>query len=260
MKNARAAFIGCGAMGGALAQAVKKARTIRTEVIVSAFHKEEAYCFATKYRCLAASSNTEAVHGADVVFIAVKPHDVKGVLQEIDGAVEEGASIISVAAGVTLKEIAQWTSRPVARIMPNIGAAVGQSMTAVCYNSAVTNEQKEVLHAVLCSTGVVCEVDEALMPCVTAVSGSGPAYVFMFIEALSDAAVRGGMKREDAYIFAKQTVLGAAALAMKDKRSVAELKDAVCSPAGTTIEGVAALEERGFRGAVMAAVKAAMRG
>lgn len=260
MADITIAFIGCGAMGGALARAMARARSFKADVVVTARHKEKAQAFAKNNDCRAAESNAEAVKEADIVFIAVKPNDVQSVIFDIAYEIKSGALIVSVAAGITLSDIGHWTASPAARIMPNVGAAVGQSMTAVCYASNVSEEQKKRLEEVLRAAGVVREVDEALMPCVTAVSGSGSAYVFMFIEAMADAAVRGGMKRADAYTFAKQTVLGAAMLAMKDDRGMSCLKDSVCSPAGTTIEGVAALEERGFRGTIMAAIKAGIRG
>lgn len=252
-------FIGCGAMGGALAQAVKRARAFKPHITVTALHKEDAQAFAKRNRCSAAESNAQAASGADIVFIAVKPHDVESVVRDVSPAMREGALLVSMAAGVMLETLGQYTDRPVARIMPNVGAAVGQGMTAICYNSKVSEAQKDEITSVLGTAGTVCEVEERLMPCVTAVSGSSPAYVFMFIEALSDAAVRGGMRRADAYTFASQTVLGAATLAVKSGKLPAALKDAVCSPAGTTIEGLAALEEHGFRAAVMAAVDAAIK-
>lgn len=259
LKTMTVAFIGSGAMGSAMARGVRGTRTFKADVVLSAAHYENAVSVAKRLRCRAAQSNTEAVQGADVVFIAVKPAVVESVIREIDSSVKDGAVLVSAAAGVSVERLTQYTGRSIARIMPNVGASAGQSMTALCCAGNVSDEQKERLLLVLKCFGEVAEVEEKLMPVVTAVSGSGPAYVFMFIEAMADAAVRGGMKRADAYTFAAQTVLGAGALAMKDKRCPAALKDAVCSPAGTTIEGVAALEAGGFRAAVMAAVEAALK-
>lgn len=252
-------FIGCGSMGSSMANAVHGARTFKADVVVTAAHYEHAMAAAKRIHCRAVASNVEAVSGADIVFIAVKPYLVESVMREVDGSIKDGAIVVSMAAGVELKQLEQYTKRSVARIMPNVGASVKQSMTALCFAHNVTEEKKAMLINVLECCGKVCEVDESLMPIVTAVSGSSPAYVFVFIEALADAAVRGGMKREEAYMFAKQTVLGAATLAIRDKRNLAALKDAVASPAGTTIEGLAALEAGGFRAAVMAAVDAAFR-
>jgi pyrroline-5-carboxylate reductase len=136
-------------------------------------------------------------------------------------------------------------------------AQIGEAMTALCCGPDVKESDLADVTALLECAGKVERVDEKLMDCVTAVSGSGPAFVFMFIEALADAAVRFGMPRSQAYVYAAQTVKGSAAMVLEDERCPGALKDAVCSPAGTTIEGVAALEKDGFRNAVFDAVKAA---
>lgn len=143
------------------------------------------------------------------------------------------------------------------RIMPNIPATVGEAMIALTPSPDVKKEDVDTVLALLSSAGKVEQVAEKLMDGVTAVSGSGPAYAFLFIEALADAAVRFGMPRKQAYVYAAQTLKGAAAMFLEDGRSVSELKDAVCSPAGTTIEGVISLERHGFRSAVIEAATAA---
>lgn len=267
MEEIKIAFIGCGAMGGALARAVKGASTFTADVVVTAAHYENALSFASSASCRAEKRNIDAVKDADIVFIAVKPQYVKQVIEEVWGGMKKGTILVSMAAGVEINELTQYavlgnyyvSDIDIARIMPNVGASVRQSMTALCCLDTMKSDKKELLIEVLNSAGIVREVPESLMPIVTAVSGSGPSYVFIFIEALSDAAVRGGMKRNDAYAFAIQTVLGSATLAMNSKKGCAELKDDVCSPSGTTIEGVAALEANGFRHAVMEAVNAAYK-
>ena len=141
--------------------------------------------------------------------------------------------------------------------MPNMPAQISEGMTALCYKCDISESELSEVISLIEATGKVEVVDEKLMDCVTAVSGSGPAYAFMFIEAMADAAVKLGMPRKQAYTYAAQTLKGAATMALQDERNPAALKDAVCSPGGTTIEAVAALEKYGFRNAVIEAVTAA---
>lgn len=138
--------------------------------------------------------------------------------------------------------------------MPNVPSQISEGMIAVSYNENITTEEASEVTELLQSTGIVEKVDEKLMDCVTAVSGSSPAFVFIFIEALADAAVRCGMPRKQAYLYAAQTVKGSASLVLKTGKNPAELKDSVCSPGGTTIEGVSALEQNGFRYSIIDAV------
>ena len=163
-----------------------------------------------------------------------------------------------MAAGVKIEKLESFAPKArFIRMMPNVCAQIGEAMTAVTSGASVTAEEFEEAKQILSAAGKVEAVPEKLMDCVTAVSGSGPAFVFMFIEALADAAVRCGMPRSQAYTYAAQTVKGSAALVLETKNHPAVLKDSVCSPAGTTIEGVSALESNGFRNAVIQAVTAA---
>ena len=144
----------------------------------------------------------------------------------------------------------------IVRVMPNTPALVGEGMSAVCANENVTEEEMQTVLDIFNCLGKAQSVSENIMDAVTAVSGSSPAYVFMFIEAMADAAVRGGMSRDMAYTFAAQAVLGSAKMVLETKKHPAELKDMVCSPGGTTIDAVAVLEEEGMRNAVMKAMQA----
>jgi pyrroline-5-carboxylate reductase len=248
--------IGCGSMGGAVVRAVCRKYDPKT-VTVSAKHFEHAQETAFDVKCNAADSNAKAAAAGKYVFIAVKPAYIEEVMKEISGSLRQDAVIISMAAGVSLERLHAMTMVPVVRIMPNMPAQIGEAMTALCCGPDVKESDLADVTALLECAGKVERVDEKLMDCVTAVSGSGPAFVFMFIEALADAAVRFGMPRSQAYVYAAQTVKGSAAMVLEDERCPGALKDAVCSPAGTTIEGVAALEKDGFRNAVFDAVKAA---
>ena len=180
------------------------------------------------------------------------------VFSEIAGSISEKSVIISMAAGVKIEKLQSFAPKArFVRMMPNVCAQIGEAMTAITYKDNISESEVEAVKQLLNCAGKVEVVQEKLMDCVTAVSGSGPAFVFMFIEALADAAVRCGMPRSQAYTYAAQTVYGSSGMVLESKKHPAELKDMVCSPAGTTIEGVAALEKNGFRNAVIEAVTAA---
>jgi len=265
--NTKVACIGCGTMGGAIMRSLAK-KIDAKHITVSAKDFDEAKTYARSTGCSAASSNIEAIKDADVVFIAVKPAFVAGVLQEM-GENLNGKTLVSMAAGVKLSTIREVLSESGAkdvmlfRIMPNMPAACGEAMCAISTEEGNSFEAEKVRNqlnlacSLLETGGKVEQVPEKLMDCVTAVSGSGPAFVFMFIEAMADAAVKLGMPRSQAYTYAAQTVKGSACMALETGKHPAELKDAVCSPAGTTIAGVAALEKYGFRNSIIEAVTAA---
>ncbi|EPF25813.1 pyrroline-5-carboxylate reductase [Treponema socranskii subsp. paredis ATCC 35535] len=256
MKKITVSVIGCGAMGGAVLRALCK-KIDPQSVKVSAKRFEHAEAIAAETKCVAVKTNSEAARKSDYVFIAVKPAYVLSVLEEISGELKDDATVVSMAAGVPLEALSKASGKPAVRIMPNMPVSVGEGMIALAASGDVSEERVAAVCALLEASGKVERVDEKLMDCVTAVSGSGPAYAFVFIEALADAAVRSGMPRDEAYVYAAQTVKGAAAAVLACGKNPASLKDAVCSPGGTTIEGVAALEKGGFRSAVFDAVKAA---
>lgn len=252
------ACIGCGSMGGAIMSAICKKLDAKN-ITVTAKHFEHAKDFAQKNGCNAAESNAEAVKNAKYIFLAVKPAYIKEVIANIKKSLRQDAIIISIAAGISLNKLMELYDAYYIRIMPNMPAQIGEAMTALCCLNEIPPEELKTVTELLESCGMVEKVDEKLMDCVTAISGSGPAYAFMFIEALADAAVKFGMPRNQAYIYAAQTLKGSAAMVLKDERCPAALKDAVCSPAGTTIEGVAALEANGFRNAVIEGATAAWK-
>lgn len=251
--------IGSGTMGGALMTAMAK-KIDSKNIFVTDVDLAKAKSFADTHKMTLAQNNCEVAKTADIVFLAVKPAYVKSVLAEIKNEISSAKIIVSMAAGVkleTLQEPFGTDSVKIVRIMPNLPATVGEAMIALSPNASVDENESALVKELLGSAGKAEIVPEKLMDGVTAVSGSGPAYGFMFIEALADAAVRFGMPRAQAYIYAAQTLKGAAAMALEDGRSISELKDAVCSPAGTTIEGVIALERNGFRNAVIEGATAA---
>ncbi len=265
--DTKVACIGVGMMGGALMRAVVSV-VGGQNLVVSDGTPSKAAEFAQATGCQAATSNGEAVSAAEVIFLAVKPNMIQTVVQEV-APLLAGKTVVSMAAGLKLATIREMyrsalstASGPDAsvewvRIMPNLPAVVGEGMVALCGFAETCSATLSTVEALLAAAGRVEVVEERLMDAVTAISGSGPAYVFIFIEALADAAVKLGMPRQQAYIYAAQTLKGAAAMQLETGRHPADLKDGVCSPAGTTIAAVEALEQKGFRSSIMAAATAA---
>ena len=248
--------IGTGAMGGAIMRAVCKKNDVK-DIKVTDKNTEMGKAFAAETGATFVETNKEVLD-ADYIFLAVKPQFLGDVFAEIAGNISPKSVVISMAAGVKIEKLKNWAPKArFVRMMPNVCAMIGEAMTAVVADETVSAEEFKTAQEILSAAGKVEVVPEKLMDCVTAVSGSGPAFVFMFIEALADAAVRCGMPRTQAYTYAAQTVYGSAGMVLETGKNPAVLKDMVCSPAGTTIEGVAALEENGFRNAVIKAVTAA---
>lgn len=203
-------------------------------------------------------SNVEVARQADVAILAVKPNQVKGVLQEINDPFK-GKLLISIAAGVTLGTMTAGLSSNtrVVRVMPNTPCLVGASASAFAPAANATAPDAETVQKIFGSVGKVFQVEEKLLDAVTGLSGSGPAYVFLIIEALSDGGVAMGLSRDIATQLAAQTVLGAAKMVIETGLHPGQLKDMVTSPGGTTIEGVYELEKAGLRNALISAVRAA---
>jgi len=256
------AILGIGNMGRAIAEGIGRSPDMKNaDIILYNPHAYKAEVVAANLGNCAriASTPGEAVQEADLVIIAVKPKIVSSLLEEIKGNLKQDAILLSVAAGVTLKqmEVAVGEDRKLVRAMPNTPAVVGAGMTSLTPNEYVSTEEILQIEELFSSFGRAEVVDEYLIDAVIGVSGSSPAYVYMFIEALADGAVAAGMSRDKAYVFAAQTVMGAAKTVLETGEHPGKLKDNVCSPGGTTIAAVRALEERGFRSAVMEAVMTA---
>lgn len=252
-------FIGLGNMAKALIGGIiRNGSAAPEEIVGSAATEETRRRMAETFGIRTEDSNAQVAAESDVLFLAVKPQYLPVVLEEIQGNVTEKTLIISVAAGKTTRWLSGVFSHPVklVRCMPNTPALVGEGCSAVCRNENVSDDELALALHLLGGCGMAEIVPEQLMDAVGGVSGSSPAFVFMFIEALADAGVKGGLTRAQSYRFAAQTVLGSAKLMLSSGKTPGELKDMVCSPAGTTIEGVEVLEKDGFRGAVMEAVAA----
>lgn len=252
-------FIGLGNMAKAIIGGMLQNEMVKpTDIIGSARTRKTLEDVKTQLGIEVRESNLAVAKEADVLVLAVKPQFMQEVIDEIKDSVRQETLIISIAAGKTLEWIGRAFGRglKLVRCMPNTPALVGEGCTGVCVNAEVSEEEAEYSIRLMESFGKASLVPERLMDAVGAVSGSSPAYVFMFIEAMADAAVAAGMPRTQAYEFAAQAVYGSAKLVLESGKHPGELKDMVCSPGGTTIEGVRVLEEKGMRGAVMDALLA----
>lgn len=254
-------FIGCGNMGQAMLWGMLSSGRVKTsDVLVSTKTLASRVNLQKKYGVDVAEKNTEVAMIADVIFLAVKPQYYEEILDEIKGALWENKILVSIAPGKTLAWLEEKAGKrmKIVRAMPNTPCMVKEGMTGICANDLVTATEFDAVCKLFNTFSKTEIVTEQQMDVVTAVSGSSPAYVFMFIEAMADAAVEGGMPRAQAYTFAAQAVLGSAKMVLETDMHPGQLKDMVCSPGGTTIQAVHVLEDKGMRGAVMDAMKACL--
>ncbi len=253
-------FLGAGKMATALAKGFVQAGLVTGKQIIAS-DVIEAACnaFAKETGAKTSSSNSEVAKAAEVLILAVKPDQVAGALADIQDHVTEKHLLISIAAGVTIARLEAGLSGDarVIRVMPNTPALVGASATGFALGKFATAADAETAHKLFSAVGVAFHVKEALLDAVTGLSGSGPAYVYLFIESLSDGGVAAGLPRDVATKLAAQTVLGAAKMVLETNQHPGALKDMVTSPGGTTIEGLHELEKGKLRGTVMSAVRAA---
>ena len=252
-------FIGLGNMAKALIGGIISKGIFDPQDIIGSDPNEAARDKAEKkFRIQVRDANADVAKEADVILLAVKPQFLKVAIADIMDEVDSSKLIISIAAGKTLEWISNEFEKEVkiVRVMPNTPALVGEGCAAVCPNSLCSDDDLNIALDILRSCGSANVVPENMMDVVTGVSGSSPAYIYMLIEAMADGAVLAGMPRSQAYKFAAQSVLGSAKMVLESGIHPGELKDAVCSPGGTTIEGVATLERLGFRDAIISAEKA----
>ena len=250
-------FIGCGNMGTAMLKGILASGKRKAEdIMISCRTKETLEEKKAAYGVNITTDNREVAEFADLLFLAVKPQFYEGVIAQIQDAVTVQKLVVSIAPGKTLSWFEQQFGRlvKIIRTMPNTPAMVGTGMMGMCAGSMVTEEELQQVRDVCSGFSETEVVPEHLMDVVTAVSGSSPAYVFLFIEAMADAAVAGGMPRAQAYKFAAQAVMGSAKMVLETGMHPGELKDMVCSPAGTTIQAVRVLEEKGMRSSVFEAM------
>ena len=263
-RDYKVGFIGCGNMGSAMIGGIlKNGLAGKSEIIASCKSEGTKERITKELGITVTLDSTEVAQKADVIFLAIKPYQFDAVLPQINGKLEADQIVISVAAGKTLSMIETALMSidvagrlKVVRAMPNTPALVGEAMTAITPNANLNEEDIAKVKALFESFGQVEVVPESMMNAVIGVSGSSPAFIYMLIEAMADAAVVEGMPRAQAYKFAAQSVLGSAKMVLETGMHPGALKDAVCSPGGTTIAGVEALEQCGFRGTVMEGIRA----
>lgn len=250
-------FIGCGNMGGALAKALRKS----TDSILLSDPSPAAMDLAKELGCTMAD-NVETVKQCERLFLAVKPQIMELVLTPLQAVLaEKKPLLITIAAGLEIAKIESFAGckLPIIRIMPNTPVAVGKGMITYCANELVTREMIDDFLADMQYAGKLDAIPEKLIDAASALAGCGPAFMYMFIEALADGAVACGLPRQNAIAYAAATMAGAAEMVLTTGTHPGALKDAVCSPGGSTIEGVKTLEENGFRGAAMDCVVAAYK-
>ncbi|EGD74206.1 delta-1-pyrroline-5-carboxylate reductase [Salpingoeca rosetta] len=260
-KNPVIGFIGCGKMAQAMMRGMIQGFVTPASNIHAADPSEECIKAVSDVGINTHAKNVDVVKAAEVVVIAVKPNVVVSVLQEIASAVGTSTLVVSIAAGVRIKTLQKHlkSHARIVRVMPNTPALVREGATAIAADPDATPEDIALVEEMMSAIGTCVRVKESHMNAVTGLSGSGPAYGYMMIEAMADGGVRAGLSRREAQLLAAQTLLGAAKMVLETNDHPAHLKDQVCSPNGTTIAGVHALEDGGFRGAVITAVAAAAK-
>ena len=266
LKSKKIGFIGGGNMAEALIKGLLSASFIEAKsLLVSDVSAERLEYLHKEYHVKVTDDNCELAKKCDIILLAVKPQAMKTVSEGIAEWVDDKTLVISVAAGVPIKTIAEHLSPDgskklaVVRTMPNTPALVLEGVTALAVNGNVSAGDLKVAHRIFEAVGKTVDVSESHLDAVTGLSGSGPAYIFMIIEALSDAGVKMGLARDVSNILTLQTILGSAKLALESGKHPGELKDQVTSPGGTTMSGLHALEKGGLRTTLMNAVEAATK-
>ncbi|EDT76888.1 pyrroline-5-carboxylate reductase [Clostridium butyricum] len=250
-------FIGCGNMGSSMVGGLIKSGFLKSEeIIVSTKTEASSKKLRDEFKVATTLDSKTVAKESETIILAVKPNMYKSVVEEIKSELTEDKLIITIAAGISIENMEEWLGDDlkIIRTMPNTPALVGQAMSAVCPNKNVSEEELKYCINIFESFGE-CEVlEEKYFDGFIAVAGSSPAYVFMFIEAMADGAVKLGIPRAKAYKMAAQSVLGSAKMVLETGKHPGELKDMVCSPAGTTIDAVVELEKLGFRNSVIQAM------
>lgn len=248
-------FIGCGSMASGMIRGILSSGMAGRGDLTASARTEESRRRIVSELGIACASNEEISASSDFLVLAVKPQVYEEVISDIRSVIRDSAVIISIAPGKTLEWLGSrlGSGRKIVRVMPNTPSLVGEGMSGVSPNEHVSGEELDKVLNLFGCFGRAMTVPEHLLNAVTAVSGSSPAYVFMFIEAMADGGVAMGMSRAQALQFAAQAVLGSAKMVLESGMHPGQLKDMVCSPGGTTIEAVRVLEEKGFRSSVIEA-------
>ncbi len=259
LTNKEIGFIGGGAMAESLIRGILNAKLVMpSQIGVYDISRERMDYLSNSFSITTAPDIPEIVKKADILFLTIKPQVIAGVIDTIAPIVAQTAIVVSVAAGVTIDTLQSRLSEvPIIRVMPNTPVAVGEGMSAMALGKFATKEISDPIAKIFASVGRVVTVNEDAMDAVTGLSGSGPAYAFVLIDALADAGVRVGLARQTSIVLAAQTLMGAAKMVLETNEHPAILRDKVTSPGGTTIAGVHVLEQQGVRAALIDAVVAA---
>ncbi|KAK1351790.1 Pyrroline-5-carboxylate reductase [Heracleum sosnowskyi] len=253
-------FIGAGKMAESIAKGVVQSGLLPAARIRTAHLGSSRRTAFESFGVTVLDHNDQVVEDSDVVVLSVKPQVVKGVVLELKPKLSKKQLLVSVVAGVKLKDLQEWSGHDrFIRVMPNTPAAVGKAASVMSLGTAATEEDAELISKLFGAIGKIWKADEKLFDAITGLSGSGPAYMFLAIEALADGGVAAGLPRDLALGLASQTVLGAATMATATGKHPGQLKDDVASPGGTTIAGIHELEKGGIRGIFMNAVVAAAK-
>lgn len=255
-------FIGCGNMAGAIIRGITAEGAVEAQnIFVFDTNESKTLEIKSETGISIAVNAKDAAEKSDIIVLAVKPNILATVIKEIDGTVCDGKTIVSIAAGKTISFIEENLSHKCAviRVMPNINAKVGAACSALCSNSAVTEEAKAFVTKIFRSVGEITELPESSFPLFGVIAGCAPAFSYMFIDAIARAGVKNGMNKDLALKFAAQTVMGSAKMVLESREHPYKLTDMVCSPGGTTIEGVLSLQADGFESAVHNAVNKAVK-
>ncbi len=254
-------FIGAGNMATAIIEGLlASGETQANDIFVSRRNLQELVAFTEKYNINPYSTNEELVKGVDIVILAVKPNGIAGVLQPLQESLQKHKPVIvSIAAGVTLEVLEEYVGvedLELIRVMPNVNAVVKESISALCHNIFTTVETKQKVLSIFSSIGVAMEVEEQYFQIFAAIGGSAPAYAYLFIDSLARGAVKNGMPKDLATKIAAQAVLGSAKMVLESDTNPWGLIDTVCSPGGTTVAGLMAMEDNGFISSVVKGVDA----
>ncbi|XP_028084574.1 pyrroline-5-carboxylate reductase-like [Camellia sinensis] len=253
-------FIGAGKMAESIARGVVKSGLLPASRIRTAHLGSARRAAFESFGVKVVDLNNQVVEDSDVIIFSVKPQIVKEVALQLRPLLSEKQLLVSVAAGVNLADLQEWAGHNrFIRVIPNTPAAVGEAASVMSLGAAATEEDGELIAKLFGAIGKIWKADEKLFDAITGLSGSGPAYIYLAIEALADGGVAAGLPRELALGLASQTVLGAASMVSKGGKHPGQLKDDVASPGGTTIAGIHELEKGGFRGILMNAVVAAAK-
>ncbi len=251
-------FIGCGNMAKAMIGGIVPSKLYAPQrIMVSNPSNPSLQYIRERFNVVTTNDNVKVAEFADILILSVKPNKYMHVIEKIKASVKQGTIIVSIAAGMSFETIEGYFGKEIKliRSMPNTPAMVGEGMSALSRNKNVKEDDMAVAEQIFKAFGKVEVVEERLMDVVSGVSGSSPAFVYMFIEALADGAVLEGLPRDKAYKMAAQAVLGSAKMVLETGKHPGQLKDEVCSPGGTTIEAVYSLEKNGLRGSIIEAVK-----